>query len=79
MLYMPYFQSFSGSLKTVGEFFNPGLNCSDILDKRDDAKDGFYWITLKGPNPVKVAVSSHKRLFNVLFIFQSHEFLNCFP
>ena len=68
---MSNFSSFSGSKKTVGEFFNPGLNCSDISDKRDDAKDGFYWITLKGPNPVKVAVSSHKRLFNVLFISHS--------
>ena len=69
---MSNFQSFSGSKKTVGEFFNPGLNCSDILDKCDDAKDGFYWITLKGPNPVKVGVSSLKRLFNVLYIFETH-------
>ena len=47
---------FLGTKKTVGEFFNPGLNCSDILDKLDDAKDGFYWITLKRSNPVKVSV-----------------------
>ena len=46
---------FLGRKKTVGEFFNPGLNCSDILDKLDDAKDGFYWITLKRSNPVKVS------------------------
>ena len=45
---------FPGSKKTVGEYFNPGLNCSDILDRLDDAKDGFYWITLKSSNPVKV-------------------------
>ena len=45
---------FPGTKKTVGEYFNPGLNCSDILDKLDDAKDGFYWITLKRSNPVKV-------------------------
>ena len=45
---------FSGSKKTVGEFFNPGLNCSDILDKCDDAKDGFYWITVNCSNPKKV-------------------------
>ena len=45
---------FPGSKKTAGEFFNPGLNCSDILDQRDDAKDGFYWVTLNPLNPVKV-------------------------
>ena len=45
---------FPGSKKTAGEFFNPGLNCSDILDQRDDANDGFYWITLNVSNPVKV-------------------------
>ena len=59
---------FLGTKKTVGEFFNPGLNCSDILDKLDDAKDGFYWITLKRSNPVKVSVFAvfnihHFRLF----------------
>ena len=43
-----------GSRNTAGEFFNPGLNCSDILDKREDAKDGFYWIDLKRSNIVKV-------------------------
>ncbi|CAB4020784.1 Hypothetical predicted protein, partial [Paramuricea clavata] len=43
-----------GSKNTVGEFFDPGLNCSDILNKLEDAKDGFYWITLERLNPIKV-------------------------
>ena len=45
---------FPRSKKTAGEFFNPGLNCSDILNQCDDANDGFYWIILNGSNPVKV-------------------------
>ena len=63
---------FPGSKKTVGEFFNPGLNCSDILDQRDDAKDGFYWVTLNPLNPVKVGywcTFFHKGFFHDLFIF----------
>ena len=52
--YFPIFPIFLGSKNTVGELFNPGLNCSDILDKSEDNKDGFYWITLKLSNPVKV-------------------------
>ena len=67
-----------GSINSVGEFFNPGLNCSDILDKLEDAKDGFYWITLKGSNPIKVGVFMNlifsflfiNRLLNVLFMTQ---------
>ena len=50
------FSIFLGSKNTVGEFFNPGLNCSNILDKHEDAKDGFYWITLKRSSPVKVGL-----------------------
>ena len=61
-----------GTKKTVGEFFNPGLNCSDILDKLDDAKDGFYWITLKRSNPVKVSV------FVVFNIHHFRLFPSCF-
>lgn len=53
-----------GSRNTAGEFFNPGLNCSDILDKREDAKDGFYWINLKRSNLVKVGPNS---AFNFMF------------
>jgi hypothetical protein len=45
-----------GSQNTVGEFFNPGYDCADILNKRQDAKDGFYWITLKLSNPKKVRI-----------------------
>ena len=63
---------FLGTKKTVGEFFNPGLNCSDIMDKLDDAKDGFYWITLKRSNPVKVSV------FVVFNIHHFRLFPSCF-
>jgi hypothetical protein len=45
-----------GSQNTVGEFFNSGYDCADILNKRQDAKDGFYWITLKLSNPKKVRI-----------------------
>ena len=30
----------------LGEFLNPGYNCTDILNHEKDATDGFYWITL---------------------------------
>ncbi|CAB4004934.1 Hypothetical predicted protein [Paramuricea clavata] len=43
-----------GSKNTIGEFFDAGLNCSDILDMLEDAKDGFYWITLKRSKPIKI-------------------------
>ena len=39
----------------LGEFLNPGFNCSDILDHELDAQDGFYWITLGGPTKRKVS------------------------
>ncbi len=29
---------------TLGENFNPAKDCSDIVDNRPRAKDGFYWI-----------------------------------
>ncbi len=46
-----------GSKSTVGEFFNPGVSCSDILNKNEDSKDGFYWISLAGSDPTKVRAS----------------------
>ena len=46
-----------GSKSTVGEFFNPGVSCSDILNKNEDSKDGFYWISLAGSDPIKVRAS----------------------
>ena len=45
-----------GSKDTIGEFFKPGLSCSDILNKLEDSKDGFYWISLKRSKPIKVKV-----------------------
>ncbi|CAB4013001.1 Hypothetical predicted protein [Paramuricea clavata] len=47
-------KSTDGTKNTVGEFFNPGDDCADVLNKRQDSEDGFYWITLKGPNLYKV-------------------------
>ena len=29
---------------TLGEYFNPAKDCSDIVDNLPEAKDGFYWI-----------------------------------
>ncbi len=37
---------FLGS-STVGEYFNPALDCSDVVDRVPDATDGFYWINSK--------------------------------
>jgi hypothetical protein len=48
------FSSEKGLANTVGEFFNPGHDCSDILNNCQDAKDGFFWITAGLPNPKKV-------------------------
>ena len=45
---------FEGTKNTVGEFFNPGYDCADILNKRQDSQDGFYWINLQGKNLRKV-------------------------
>ncbi|XP_028393585.1 uncharacterized protein LOC114517928 [Dendronephthya gigantea] len=36
-------QTIDGS-STVGEYFNPALDCSDVVDRVPDATDGFYWI-----------------------------------
>ncbi|XP_028404228.1 uncharacterized protein LOC114526893 [Dendronephthya gigantea] len=47
-------KSTDGLKSTVGEFFNPGYDCSDIMNKRENAGDGFYWITLKSPNNYQV-------------------------
>jgi hypothetical protein len=41
----------------LGDFLNPGSNCSDILDHELDAEDGFYWITLGGATKRKVSTS----------------------
>ena len=29
---------------TIGEKFDPAKDCSDIVENRPEAKDGFYWI-----------------------------------
>ena len=29
---------------TVGEYFDPALDCSDVVDRVPDAADGFYWL-----------------------------------
>ena len=38
----------------LGEFLNPGYNCTDILNY-EDATDGFYWITLGTDTKRKVS------------------------
>ena len=39
----------------LGEFLNPGYNCTDILNHVEDATDGFYWITLGTDTKRKVS------------------------
>ena len=29
---------------TVGEYFDPALDCSDVVDRVPGAADGFYWL-----------------------------------
>ena len=41
----------------VGEFLYPGDDCSDILNREQDADDGFYWITLKTATKRKVCIA----------------------
>ena len=57
LLTLGYF--YAGTKNTVGEFFSPGYDCADILNKRQDSEDGFYWITLNGPHLYKVKLSVH--------------------
>ena len=39
----------------LGEFLNPGYDCTDILNHEEDATDGFYWITLGADTKRKVS------------------------
>lgn len=41
---------------TIGEEFDPAKDCSDIVDKLPDAKDGFYWIDVGKDKPQKVSL-----------------------
>jgi hypothetical protein len=38
---------------TVGEFFDPAADCSDVVDRVPEAADGFYWLY---PSAVKKVV-----------------------
>ncbi|CAB3981611.1 Hypothetical predicted protein [Paramuricea clavata] len=41
---------------TIGEYFDPALDCSDVVDRVPAATDGFYWINSKAlPNVSKIA------------------------
>ncbi|XP_028391550.1 uncharacterized protein LOC114516313 isoform X2 [Dendronephthya gigantea] len=37
-----------------GEYFNPGYDCTDILNKNFESRDGFYWINLNRGAPKRV-------------------------
>ncbi|XP_028391545.1 uncharacterized protein LOC114516310 [Dendronephthya gigantea] len=37
-----------------GEYFNPGYDCTDILNKNFESRDGFYWINLNRGAPMRV-------------------------
>ncbi|XP_028391389.1 uncharacterized protein LOC114516186 [Dendronephthya gigantea] len=38
----------------AGEYFNPGYDCTDILNKNFESRDGFYWINLNRGAPKRV-------------------------
>ena len=58
---------FTGMKNTFGEFFNPGYDCSNVLNKRPDAKDGFFWLTLGSSNPKLVRfLTSCSKIWAVL-------------
>ena len=40
--------------KPPGEFFNPGYDCLDILNKNPKSKDGYYWVDFNAGKPKKV-------------------------
>ena len=48
------FQLFIKGSETLGEIFDPAKDCSDIVDRVPDAKDGFYWIQLGSDKMQKV-------------------------
>ena len=57
-----------------GEFFNPGYDCSDILNRDPKAKDGVYWITLgKKSSPKKVFINSN--IFIITNYWNAQEFI----
>ena len=39
----------------LGEFLNPGYDCTDILNHEQDAQDGFYWVTFASAVKRKVS------------------------
>ena len=44
--------------KPSGEYFDPGYDCLDILNKNTKAKDGYYWVDFHRSKPIKV-ISNH--------------------
>ena len=39
-----FFKMFPLGSSTLGGYFDPALDCSDVVDRVPDATDGFYWI-----------------------------------
>jgi hypothetical protein len=54
----------------VGELFNPGYDCSKILDSNPEAKDGMYFIHLgtKYPRQVNEVIMLYHVLINISII-----------
>jgi hypothetical protein len=46
----------------IGEYFNPGYDCTDILNKNKAAKDGYYWIHFAVGVPWKVRLFFKPRI-----------------
>ncbi len=66
---------FTGKIP-IGELFNPGYDCSKILDSNPEAKDGMYFIHLgtEYPKQVRAFIITHRNLY-----FQSNNILrSCF-
>ena len=57
---------FLGS-STLGEYFDPAVDCSDVVDRVPDAKDGFYWIYPKEIKTV-VKVRNYNYAYFVYFL-----------
>ena len=49
---------------TLGEYFDPAYDCSDVVDRVPDAADGFYWIYPKEVKTVVKVCFLIKQLFH---------------
>ena len=55
-----FFNGFKGR-PTVGEYFDPAYDCSDVVDRLPDAAHGFYWMMNGAVKHAIVKVSIHNK------------------